>query len=287
MPDDVEVPKPAGAPAWTVTFADLMSLLLCFFVLLLSFAEMDARKFRALADTLKSVLGSGPPLQVMVEVPVPVAVESAAPATGEATTTETGTEETGTEETGTEPSPADTIPPTPVDPAAAQTTVRQIEQQETETLAHQLAAALAGEIARNEIELEAKGRTVTLRIREQGSFASGSDAINAGYVPVLARIRELLLTTDAQLQVSGHTDDQPIETERFRSNWELSAARAVSVAHELLKDPRMPANRIAVSGHADTRPLDSNASEAGRSRNRRVEILIIRTDPPPKAPESE
>ncbi len=273
MPDDIEAPKPAGAPAWIVTFADLMSLLLCFFVLLLSFAEMDARKFRALADTLKNVLGSGPPVQVMVEVPV--AVESAAPATGE----------TGADTSGAA-TPDTAQDPTQLDPAAAQDTVRQLEQQETETLAHQLAGALAGEIARNEIELEAKGRTVTLRIREQGSFASGSDAINPGYVPVLARIRELLLSTDAQLQVSGHTDNQPIETERFRSNWELSAARAVSVAHQLLADPRMPANRIAVSGHADTRPLDSNASEAGRSRNRRVEILIIRTDPPPPAPEN-
>ncbi|MHA7834660.1 MAG: OmpA family protein, partial [Algiphilus sp.] len=79
---------------------------------------------------------------------------------------------------------------------------------------------------------------------------------------------------DYTVTVAGHTDDLPITTERFRSNWELSAARAVSVAHQVLDTQHIPPEALQVSGFADARPLVANDSVENRARNRRVEIII-------------
>ena len=89
-------------------------------------------------------------------------------------------------------------------------------------------------------------------------------------------VAERLSGTEGRIEVAGHTDNQPIETDRFRSNWELSSARAVSVAHELMRDNAIPPQRLTISGHADTMPVASNDNEPGRARNRRVEIIIRR-----------
>ena len=94
------------------------------------------------------------------------------------------------------------------------------------------------------------------------------------FTPVLRIIQDVLRETDGQIVVEGHSDSNPISTDRFRSNWELSSARAVSVAHGLFGDGRLEQSRFSVSGYAATRPLVSNETPAGRARNRRVEIVI-------------
>ena len=76
--------------------------------------------------------------------------------------------------------------------------------------------------------------------------------------------------------VAGHTDNIPISTKRFRSNWELSSARAVTVVHALLRDPGVDATRVLVEGHADSQPLAPNDTPENRARNRRVELILIR-----------
>jgi len=91
---------------------------------------------------------------------------------------------------------------------------------------------------------------------------------------VLRIIRDVLTETDGQITVEGHTDDVPISTTRFRSNWALSSARAVSVAHGLFGDGAIDQERFTVAGYADTKPLVSNSTGAGRARNRRVEVVI-------------
>jgi len=91
----------------------------------------------------------------------------------------------------------------------------------------------------------------------------------------LAEVAQVLADIDDRsFQVEGHTDDVPIATARFRSNWALSSARAVSVAHGLFGGGELAQGRFTITGHADTKPLVSNANEAGRARNRRVEIVI-------------
>ncbi len=263
--DDDNVP-PAGAPAWMVTFADLMSLLLCFFVLLLSFSTMDVARFRAIAESLQGALGA-PAGTVLVAVPV----ETAAPVQTEPVLPEQPPV------VAAEPvQPAESPAAEPLNLSVAERELALREQQDTEALAQQLAAALHAEIVANRIELIAEGRTITMRLREHGSFGSGEATLDPKAVAVLARIREHLAGTSGRIEVAGHTDNQPIETDRFRSNWELSAARAVSVAHELMADGSIPATRVAVSGHADTMPIASNDRDAERARNRRVEIVVRR-----------
>lgn len=275
MFDDEEVTPAAGAPAWMVTFADLMSLLLCFFVLLLSFSTMDVVKFKAIAESLQGSLG----LPGGSAMPLDYAAPTLVPAEPTISTPTPEIPEPDEQAETTEPSStSDALPESPVvdlDVAAQELAAR--EQAETEQLAQDLAASLQAEIIANRIELLAQGRTVTLRIRENGSFPSGDAALQAPVVAVLARIRERLASTSGVIEVAGHSDNQPIETDRFRSNWELSSARAVSVAHELMRGGQIPPSRMSVSGHADTLPVASNDNEAGRARNRRVEIIIRRS----------
>lgn len=265
---DDDRPAPAGAPAWIVTFADLMSLLLCFFVLLLSFSTMDVVRFKAIAAALQASLG--------LPGSTVVALDSAAPAIAQPEPDIPAAEREEGEPADTPPKPVDAADAESIDLATAEQQLAAREQAETEQLAQDLALALHDEIAANRIELLAEGRTVILRIRESGSFPSGAAELQQPVRAVLARIRDRLANTVGRIEVAGHTDNQPIETDRFRSNWELSSARAVSVAHELMRDKQIPPERIVVSGHADTMPVSSNDHEQGRAKNRRVEIAIRR-----------
>jgi chemotaxis protein MotB len=140
--------------------------------------------------------------------------------------------------------------------------------------AYELAASLNDQIAAGEVELETRGRMIIVRIREKGSFISGSSEMSAAYKDVMREVKSVLALKPGKIEVQGHTDDLPIKTARFRSNWELSSSRAVSVAHELMKGGELPSRRFQVSGYADTLPLAPNDSTENRIRNRRVEILI-------------
>lgn len=93
-------------------------------------------------------------------------------------------------------------------------------------------------------------------------------------LPAIDRIVEILARAEGGILVSGHTDNQPIFTSQFRSNWDLSTERAVSVVHRLLKDKKIDPKRITAMGFGDSRPLKSNDTPEGRSVNRRVEIAI-------------
>ena len=96
------------------------------------------------------------------------------------------------------------------------------------------------------------------------------------FQPVLARIGAVLAQTEGQIIIAGHTDDIPINTARFRSNWELSASRAVSVVDHLGRITEIPMQRFLIEGYAETRPLVPNEDAETRARNRRVEIVIVR-----------
>ena len=145
---------------------------------------------------------------------------------------------------------------------------------ETEQDAIDLATALSKEIAAGVLEIETSGRRIILRIKEHGSFPSGSSELTTDFKPVLKIIRQQLRDMDGRIIVEGHTDDDPISTSRFRSNWALSSARAVSVAHGLFEDPELDQDRFTITGFAETKPLVSNSTAAGKARNRRVEVVI-------------
>lgn len=273
---------PPTMPAWLATFADLMSLLMCFFVLLLSFSEMDAMKFKRLAGSMAQAFGVQAELNV-VEVPkgTSIIAQEFSPGRPEPTpineiwqstsnTTQMSLDVQCSEEYDVEQGEEGAD-------AGVKLRVRQrLEElvKETEQHAYELADALQAQIMAGEVEVETSGRKIIIRIREKGSFVSGSAELTPEYRDVMHEVRSVLALKPGSIVVQGHSDDVPIHTARFRSNWELSAARAVSVAHELMVGGTLPASRFEVSGKADTQPLAPNNSAENRARNRRVEIVI-------------
>lgn len=248
-----------SVPAWVMTFADLMTLLMCFFVLLLAFSEMDVAKFKQLSGSMKDAFG------VQAEI--------------EARTLPKGTSIIAQEfSPGTpRPTPQNTVRQFTVDSNKNTLDAMSKEPRDIEAArrqAKQLREALDTEIRRGSVAVQVTGSRVTLRILERASFASGSADVRDDFQPTIRKIAGLIAADKGEIQVSGHTDDVPISTERFRSNWELSTSRAVSVAHELMQGADIDQGRFLVLGHADTKPLATNDSAENRARNRRVEIAI-------------
>ncbi|GAB4272409.1 MAG: DotU family type VI secretion system protein [Methylomicrobium sp.] len=132
---------------------------------------------------------------------------------------------------------------------------------------------LAPEIARHEVALDRKNGKIVLRIIGKGFFASGSDTITAKYTPLLNKIGEALAQVKGSILIVGHTDSDPIFSARFPSNWDLSKARAESVAKVLSKMPGVSAS-ITSEGRAETQPLVPNDSAEHKALNRRVEIIF-------------
>ncbi len=235
-----------GAPSWMVTFADLMALLTTFFILLLSMSEIDAQKYRAISGALREAFSSGYNL----------VQRNTQPASGNA------------------PPAVIELPPTPMperQPSAAPDPTAEAAQN-----LERFTEGLKGDIAQGLVEVSRNHEgQLQISFRHEAAFESGSADLRPGFVPVIERIGHLITTTRGQVIIAGHTDDRPINTPRFRSNWDLSAARAVSVVHSLLDRRLVDEQRLRVEGFADTRPLVPNTDDLNRARNRRVEIRIL------------
>ena len=263
-----------------MTFADLMSLLMCFFVLLLSFSEMDVLKFKRLAGSMHQAFG----VQQKVRANDPpkgtsIIAQEFSPGRPEPTPlNEIWQKTTDLSKNSLDVACQDMGSSNSGESGDAQKMIIVDKVQdlvgETEQDAIDLATALSKEIAAGVLEVETAGREITVRVKEHGSFESGSAALSSNFKPVLRIIQDTLRDIEGDVQVQGHTDDRPIATAAFPSNWALSAARAVSVAHGLFGDGALDEDRFAVAGYADTQPLVSNTTAAGRARNRRVEIVI-------------
>lgn len=263
-------------PSYLATFADLMSLLMCFFVLLLSFATIDAVRFKKMAESMKDAFG------VQREIPateivkgVSVIKQEWSPSVSEQSVITEIRQETSDEEKENLKLKDGESDAEISENQAMEMANRVIEKELTEQYA-QLQEALKEEIDKGLISLERQDRKIIIRIQEKGSFASGSARLDPGFNRVMDRISRVLATRPGKILVAGHTDNIPIRTGRFRSNWELSSARAVTVLHSLLRNRDIDEHRVVVEGLADTRPLESNATPQGRAKNRRVELIIMR-----------
>ncbi len=281
MDDEVEESGDDGGGAgWIMTFADLMSLLMCFFVLLLSFSEMDVLKFKRLAGSMKSAFGVQQQLNVnQVPKGTSVIAQEFSPGTPLPTplneiwqkttdisrnSLDTACQDLGSSNSGE------------LGDAQRLMVLDKIADLVGETAADaaRMVSALESEVLSGQVEVETEGRKIVVRLKERGIFESGSDKIASRFMPAVAKVSEVLLETPGSIAVEGHTDSVPISTSRFRSNWALSSARAVSIAHELMADGRLTRSRFQVSGRADTKPLEQNTTPQGRARNRRVELVI-------------
>ncbi len=285
MEDEVFEPNPNGGDqksgaGWVMTFADLMSLLMCFFVLLLSFSEMDVLKFKRLAGSMRQAFGVQAEFRAD-DIPkgTSIIAQEFSPGKPEPTPlNEIWQKTTDESRSSLDVACQDLGSSNSGESGDAQKMVVVDKVRdlvgETEEDAIDLATALSKEIAAGVLEVETAGRKIIVRVKEHGSFESGRADLSPEFRPVLRIIQDVLRKTDGRIMVEGHTDDVPISTARFRSNWDLSSARAVSVAHGLFGDGALAESRFTITGHADTKPLVSNENAAGRARNRRVEIVI-------------
>lgn len=227
----------AGAPEWMVTFADLMSLLLTFFVLLLSFSTTEVVKFKEMMGSIRNALG------MRSEV---------APLDN--------------------PAGEKLLPSFKSGDAQGGPTQEELEAQLKEML-EQTGAAQSGEA-----QLTKHG--VVLQISGDLMFESGRAEISPQAMAVLDGLAEYVKDLDRGIDVIGHTDDVPIATAVFPSNWELSAARAGQAVRYLVEKGVDP-HRLRAIGQADTEPLKENDSPENRATNRRVEFIFTeRTEGP-------
>lgn len=143
---------------------------------------------------------------------------------------------------------------------------------------------LADEVRRKLVKVEDRRDRTVITILGDGLFKPGDAAVSAADQPLIARIADALAGVPGQVEVTGHTDNTPIRTLRFPSNWELSKARAESVGRALAA--RLGSGRVRAEGRGDSEPLESNDSPQGRARNRRVEITLyaVPGDAPAAAP---
>lgn len=137
-----------------------------------------------------------------------------------------------------------------------------------------IAEKLKKEITEGKLEVETKNNSIIICIREEDSFCSCSAKLDKSFVPVINKIRDAIKSIDGTIRGAGHTDDNPISSSRFRSNWELSIARALSVDHALMEQGHIPESRFEIIGYGDTRPIAPNTSDENRAKNRRVVITI-------------
>jgi len=136
-------------------------------------------------------------------------------------------------------------------------------------------ARLSNEIAQGLAEVERDGDNIIIRLAERGSFRSGYADLQPAFKPLLDKVGQSIADGTGLITIEGHTDNIPMAfSERFRSNWDLSAARSAAVADYLLDSSAIEDGRVSVTGLADTKPLVANDSPAGRSKNRRIEVII-------------
>ncbi|WP_114089220.1 OmpA family protein [Thalassospira profundimaris] len=255
--------KPAaGAPAWMATFADLMSLLLVLFVLLLTFAEMDVVKYKAIAGSVKSAFGFAKDDQLagVIEMDGSLlgkAIKNPSPDTPRVVTE---------------------LPP-------VQTPKVEIEktdtgQEQAEKLQDTLGTVLKKMGLNDQIGIERKGDEVVMRFPDEIAFPSGSSKMTENFGAILDRVLPVIKQTEGTVIVAGHTDNIPLSSSSFfQSNWDLSASRATSVLHWMIDKDHMDPKRLILQGFGDSRPIADNDTPEGRAKNRRVELTIILEDP--------
>jgi chemotaxis protein MotB len=173
----------------------------------------------------------------------------------------------------------DTAPTQSIDPkldsAPANSDVDVVE------LRKQLQAAIGTELRDNEVVLRTTPEGFVISLRELGFFNSGQAVLEPGAAGKIEKIARILSQQKLELRVEGHSDDQPIKTDQFHSNWELSTARAMSVLLLLVNEAGFDPSKISVVGCGQYRPIADNATPEGRKMNRRVDLVVVGTAVPP------
>ncbi|WP_449466905.1 flagellar motor protein MotD [Stenotrophomonas humi] len=255
--------------AWAIPYADLMTLLLAFFVVMYAISSLNEGKYRVMADSLSTAFGGAPRTITQVQVgnrqiqggghDTPSVIRSPS-MTGGAMPDPTQL-----------PSMASHMR-MPVS-AHNQEQLRRAERQLNQ-IADRLSSALAPLVKQGVITVRRTELWLEVEINSDILFSTGSAALDVGARDTLGKLADVLLDAPNGVRVEGHTDNLPIATAQFPSNWELSAGRAASVVH-LFADHGVEPARLAMVGYGEFRPRESNEQAAGRNRNRRVMVIIL------------
>ncbi|RFA33686.1 flagellar motor protein MotS [Virgibacillus dokdonensis] len=254
-----------GAPKWMVTYSDMVTLILVFFVLLFSMSQIDLVKFEAISESFRNrMIFDSYPSAVPMENP---------------------TEQSSNKENGEQSNEFDSPTQLP------DTTDRDASQDDGESSLDQLLQEVETYLDKNDlnnvITATRTDRGVELVLQDSLLFNTGEAVILESGKPFLNKVSSLLHNIPNPVLVEGHTDSRPISNFRYPSNWELSGARAGSVIRYLLNENHFDKSRFSSVGYADTKPVAPNNSSANWSKNRRVEIVILEENNLPKMQEGE
>jgi chemotaxis protein MotB len=249
---------------WLVSYADFITLLFAFFVVMYAVSSVNEGKYRVLSETLNAVFTVAPrsddPIQIG-EQPrgVPVLPD------GPLATQQTEPEEGGNAQAATG------VPATNADAAVK---ARFKEDGSAQRTADELTVSLQEYLDQGLVKITRDGDRIEIEMKERMLFGSGDARLSHEALRALRTLAQTLKRIPSHLQVEGHTDNVPISTAAYPSNWELSAARAASVVHFLARTGVEPW-RMAAVGLGEHRPVAENADEKGRAANRRVTIVVL------------
>lgn len=260
-----EEPEKENGERWLLTYSDLITLLMVFFVVLYSMSQIDANKFKAVADSLSKALGGGTPakMDIATSPSGPSLFETGNP---QAKATQPGTTKTKDNNANTD-SAANSGGQGNTD--AENMTIEGIKSKLDKF------AADNGIQAKLVSSIEERGLVIS--IQDTLLFESGSADVTPRAREILDKVITVLAPTSNYIKIEGHTDNLPINTARFPSNWELSVLRATNVLQIMAGPNKITSDRLSATGYGEYRPIVSNDSDAGRAKNRRVDLVILRS----------
>jgi chemotaxis protein MotB len=235
---------------WLVSYADFITLLFAFFVVMYAISQVNEGKYRVLSDALVNAFQS----QSRADVPVPSGTQS------------------GRTTPGGPSHLRQTLPLRRVDPV--QEAKRKKQEAKMKDIAKDILKVLEPLVKEGQVRVTQSNRGVAVEINASVLFAAGQAVLEKQSVETLTAVARVLAQVDNQLQVEGYSDNTPINTPQYPSNWELSTARASSVVRLFIENGVAP-DRLTSIGYGENRPVESNDTAEGRARNRRVTVLIL------------
>lgn len=223
---------------WLVSYADFITLLFAFFVVLYAFAKADQKKQAAISPAIDSAFRS---LGILPD--------------------------RRPQNAGGGPSGPTEMREAVLSPGRVKDDLDQIQKE--------LQQALSEQVAHHTVSIQMGSDGLIISLREAGFFDSGSALPRPETLTTLRKIMASVSRTPYYVRVEGHTDDVPIHTSEFDSNWELSSARATRIARMMLALQAISPDRLAAAGYAEFHPIESNATAEGRAKNRRVDLIVL------------
>jgi chemotaxis protein MotB len=253
---------------WLVSYADFITLLFAFFVVMFASTQADKAKAKAVSDSVREALEKGQLSAALSTVlgkgkhendRTAVAPRVDAKASG------AGLKVPQQDVGAPQRSAQQPMPPggSPADLLKSAGTLQHV---------------LAAELNAGKVDIRLEGRGLVISLREAGFFASGDDAVSPSSLATLAKIASVVAALPNPVRLEGHTDSVPIHNSRFRSNWELSTARSIATLEILAERYHIARQRMAVAGYAENAPVDTNDTEQGRGHNRRVDIVLLSSE---------